>query len=168
MVNVIFQPVAYLVAECVALWGEPEQEVAWKREEQQSGWLLLLHLCNRHRQRCACGVYSHSLAWPHLSGVWLPQQLHENHTLLYLFFWAYLVCVLFPQSAVSAARHALSHFDSMFPFLLRRLWGPSQVTLRTQWCHIDDPQSFILRTRWFHITYPLGLRWEHDCETADK
>ena len=129
MVNVIFQPIAYLVAECVALWGEPEEEVAWKREEQQSGWLLLLHLCNLHRQRCACGVYSHSLAWPHLSGVWLPQQLHENHTLLYLFFWAYLVCVLFPRSAVSAARHALSHsilcflFSSIVCGVLRRsLW----------------------------------------------
>ena len=42
-----FQPVTFSVAECIALWGEPEQAVAWRREEQQSGWLLLLHLCDQ-------------------------------------------------------------------------------------------------------------------------
>ena len=33
-----------MLVECVALWGEPEQAVAQRREEQQPGWLSLLHL----------------------------------------------------------------------------------------------------------------------------
>ena len=56
-------------------------------------------------------------------------------------------------------------FDSMLPFLLCCLWGPSHATLRARWCHTDDPQSFTPRARWFHINYLLDLRWEHgwDC-----
>ena len=49
-------------------------------------------------------------------------------------------------------------FDSTFRFLLRCLQGPSWVTSRTRWWHIDEPRCFISRTRCFHINYPLDLR----------
>ena len=42
----------------------------------------------------------------------------------------------------------------------------SQVTSRTRWCHIDDPQSFTLRTRWFRYHIPLKFilrTWLWDC-----
>ena len=31
----------YTLAECLALWGEPEQAVTQKEEEQQSIWLVI-------------------------------------------------------------------------------------------------------------------------------
>ena len=95
-----------------------------------------------------------------------PQQLHEQHALLYLcpgltqsmFF---LLCC-FSSAACSVK------FDSMFPFLNCYLWGPLQVNLKTQCCHIKDPQSFTSRTRWFHINYTLDLCWAHGCKTAEE
>ena len=41
--------------------------------------------------------------------------------------------------------------------LLYCLQGHLQVTLRTQWCHINDPQNITSRTRCFHLNYPLDL-----------
>ena len=75
----------------------------------------------------------------------LPQQLHEQHGLLSLLTWAYSACVLF---ALLFQRHStLSRSILRFSFrLLRCLWGPLRVTLRTQLCHIDDPRSFTSQT----------------------
>lgn len=36
-----------ILVECISLWGE--QAVVQRGEEQQSGWLLLSHLCNQGR-----------------------------------------------------------------------------------------------------------------------
>ena len=75
----------------------------------------------------------------------LPQQLHEQHALLFLLSWAYSACVLF--ALLFQWHGALSRSILRFSFrLLRCLWGLSRVTSRTQLCHIDDPRSFILRT----------------------
>ena len=63
-----------LLAERVASWGEPEEALVRRREEQQSGWLLLLHLRNRGNQSmctwrvsliCDLWCLSTSLTWPH-------------------------------------------------------------------------------------------------------
>ena len=98
----------------VALWGEPEQAVAQRGEEQQNGWLLLLHLCNQgRRSMCTWHVYtlicrslisvprflSSSIVLPHLvmrcGNTRLLLQLHDQHALLYLLSCTYSVCVLF-------------------------------------------------------------------------
>ena len=115
--------------------------------------------------RCWTGIWNAGLEYGHYTHwVWLHGQLHKQHALLYLFsagLTQFLLLCCFSSTACSV------RFDSMFPFLLHCLQGPSQAISTTRQCHIDNPQSFNLTTRWFHIYYPLDLCWETwlwDCQ----
>ena len=84
----------------------------------------------------------------------LPQQLLEQHALLYLMSWAYSACAVFvllfqPERAGSAVT-----FDSTFLFEAPPLFA--WVTSRIRLCHIDDrPPKLHFEN--FNIDYPLDL-----------
>ena len=144
--------------------------MAQKGEEHKLGWLLLLHLRNQGRRSmctwaCICTHLTSgasacsSLATPCSTGcgyVRLPQQLHEQHALLYILSWAYSVCSF--SSAVSAARRTLSCsilcflFSSVVCGVLRRSLSEHDGAIS------DEPRNFTLRTCGSIITYPLRLR----------
>ena len=117
-----FQPVAFSVAKCIALWGDPEQAVAWRREEQQSGWSLLLHLCDwgkaEHVHVHVACVHTH--LYGHTStGFDYLSSCTSKHALLYLLSWAYSVCVLllccFSSEAHSVCLCPLPPLLKIFP-----------------------------------------------------
>ena len=80
------------LAECVALWGEPEQAVHGIKERaaissgmkgiRETIWLVIAFELRTY------GAGNISLAR-------LPQQLLKQHALLSLMFWTYSTCAVF-------------------------------------------------------------------------
>ena len=150
------------LVECIALWGDPEPAVARRGEEQQPGWLSLLHLyvTNQGRWNISLASLTHfcrkwvrlarlaehvhivrylclavvSCAWPHPIQR-PPQQLHEQHALLY-FIVLHLLILCSLYSVLCALSHLFLHF--LFSFFvcevyhmsLREHVGSISTTLR--------------------------------------
>ena len=94
----------------------------------------------------------------------LPQQLHEQHALLYFLPWAYSVCVLLLCCFNCAARSVT--FDSTFPFLLRCLRGPLRGHFENTMVPYRRPPMLHFKNTIVSFQLPLRFTlgiWLWDC-----
>ena len=130
--------------ECVALWGSA---VVLDRSQAPSSSLLLF---------CA-GMQGGAWEQGYIGFPRLPQQLHEQHALLSLLFWAYSACFFllccFNSTAHCHVRFyvALSGTSVVCGVLGGSLWECDCAILMTPKLHFEN----------FRINYPLDLLYEN-------